>query len=151
MAKISKTIQPDERAFQTWFKNNFLDWNSQVHPGLSADPGLPDLLCLISDRIVPLELKIGSIELDEHQHVIWSKEVRPSQIRWHTSLSVAGGFSALIIGVWAGTSWRVFAVNSCLAKQWHTKGFEIGPEAIEINPDDLVNGLADFMFSELGE
>lgn len=151
MTKTQKNIQPDERAFQTWFKNNFLDWHSQVHPGLSADPGLPDLLCLISDRVVPLELKIAAIEQEDEHQVIWSKEIRPSQIRWHTSLAVAGGFSALIIGVWAGTSWRVFAVNACLAKQWHESGFEVGPEAIEIDPDDLVNGLADFMFSELGE
>lgn len=151
MTKAIKKINPTEREFQTFYKSRFLDWLSQYHPGLSSDVGCADTLCLINDRIVPVELKIGSIGYEHDELILSTKEIRPAQIRWHHSLSVAGGFSMIVVGVWAGTTWRVFAINSVLARQWDEKGFVVGSDAIEIDPDDLVNGLADFMFSELGE
>lgn len=152
MTKSQKTINPNERQFQTWFKSNFTGWVSQFHPAVGSDIGCPDLFVLLnSGNVTPVELKIGSLGYEHDELILSTKEIRPAQIRWHHSLSVAGGFSMIVVGVWAGTTWRVFAINSVLARQWDEKGFVVGSDAIEIDPDDLVNGLADFMFSELGE
>lgn len=146
MAKKTQNIQPDERAFQTWFKENFVGWKSQVHPGLSADPGLPDLLLLLNTgNVTPCELKIGSVSEEDGKLVLWTKEVRASQIRWHSTLANSGGISLLVCGVWGLNGWRVFSINAAIAKQWHETGFEIGVDAIEIAPDDLLEGLTSFV------
>lgn len=144
MAKISKTINPDERTFQTWFKNNFLGWVSQFHPGPSSDVGCPDLFVLLNQgNVTPVEIKIGSLDGEGN---LWTKEIRPSQIRWHSALAIAGGISLIVCGVWSGDRWRIFSINGADAKKWHEDGFKVGVDAIEIHSDDLVNGLSDFVF-----
>ena len=142
---MMKKIQPDERDFQNWLKQNYFGWHTQVHPGIGCDVGVPDLILLTPSGLLPVEVKIGMLE----DQILWSKEIRPSQIRWHESLANAGGDSIFIVGVWADNFWRVFVVDSRDAHLWDTSGFRIGIEAIELNPDSLTSGITDFVYDYL--
>ena len=138
-------IQPDERAFQKWVKQNFLGWQTQLHPGLGSDVGIPDLLLLTPSGYLPVEIKIGMIE----DGILWSKEIRPAQIKWHTGVANAGGDSIFLIGVWSGSYWRAFVVSGADCRLWDNPGYKIGIDAIEINPDSLTTGIYDYVYDVL--
>lgn len=125
--------QNNERAFQNYVKDTIRSeggWFSQLHPGMSSDFGIPDLLTAVdSVGILPTELKIGSIE---DNVTLWSSSIRPSQIAWHTRLTEHGYPSSILIGVPSGKSWRIFIVEGCLAANVK-KGLKIGSEAREID------------------
>ena len=142
MAK--KTTNPNERDFQTGFKKNWSGWLTQLHPGQGSDVGISDLLVLLNcGNVTPVELKIGSLDGDGR---LYTKEIRPAQIRWHNSLAVAGGFSLVVAGVWSGDRWRVFCINATDAPKWDQDGFLVGSEAVEIDTRDLQEGLSNFVF-----
>lgn len=148
MAKISQNKIPNERDFQTWFKNHYNGWLCQLHPGQGSDVGIPDLLLgTPSAGLIGCEVKCGSL-IDG---VVWCSAIRPAQIRFHTSLANAGHSSILAIGVWSGDHWRPFLVDGSLCRQWDSEGFLAGEIAIEIHPDQLASDVADFVYDELGE
>jgi len=138
--------QQNERAFQTWIKSAWGDFLSQIHPGLSCDEGVPDLLLLTPSGLMPAEIKVGLIE----GQTLWTEKIRPSQVAWHRRLADAGGSSFFITGVWADGNWRAFAFNGAIADQWETTGFKIGDtEAIELDTTDFYTSVADFLFRNL--
>lgn len=126
--------QNNERAFQNFVKDTIRaegGWFSQLHPGMSSDFGIPDLLTAVDAvGILPTELKIGSIESDD---TLWSTAIRPSQIAWHTRLTQFGYLSCIMIGVPSGKSWRIFVVDGMDASKVRD-GFLIGKDATEIDP-----------------
>ncbi len=142
--KKTKNIQPSERELQTWFKANWHGWVSQFHPGLGSDLGCPDLFVLLnSGNVTPVELKIGSLNGEGR---LYTKEIRPSQIRWHSGLAMAGGISLIVCGIWSGDRWRVFGINGADASKWDEDGFLVGSEAIEIDTRDLQGNISNFVF-----
>lgn len=128
------TKQNNERAFQNFIKDTIRaegGWYSQLHPGMSSDFGIPDLLTAVeSVGILPAELKIGTIEGGD---TVWSTAIRPTQIAWHTRLTQHGYLSCIMIGIPAGKSWRIFVVDGMEANKVRD-GFIIGKDAKEIDP-----------------
>lgn len=131
----------NERAFQNFIKDCIKSeggWVTQLHPGMGSDFGIPDLMTAVeSVGLLPLELKIGSIE---ENRTVWSSTIRPSQIRWHTELTGHGYLSAVLIGVPLGKTWRVFAVDGLKANK-AKDGFVIGEDAVEIDPRFITTEL----------
>lgn len=128
------TKQNNERHFQNFVKDTIRaegGWYSQLHPGLSSDVGIPDLLTAVDSMgILPVELKIGSIEAG---NLLWSSAIRPTQIAWHTRLTQHGYLSCIMIGVPEGKTWRVFAIDGMDANKVRD-GFIIDKDATEIDP-----------------
>lgn len=128
------TQHSNERSFQNFIKDTIKKeggWYSQLHPGTGSDFGIPDLLTAIeSIGILPMELKIGSIETG---NILWSSAIRPAQIAWHNRLTQHGYMSCILIGVPCGKSWRIFAVDGMEANKVRD-GFIIASDAIEIDP-----------------
>lgn len=145
MTKTRKQIQPTEREFQTWFKSNWSGWLTQLHPGAGSDVGIPDLLLGCSSGLLPAEIKIGSVD----DGILWTSAVRPAQLQWHTRLANHGFNSILIVGVWQGDKWKVYAVDSINARFWDSVGFRIGHVAFEIDPANLFDSLNDFLFEQV--
>lgn len=127
--------QQNERAFQNFIKDQIKSeggWYSQIHPGLSSDVGIPDLLTAVeSVGVLPTEIKVGTVA--EDNKTIWSRAIRPSQISWHTRLTGHGYLSAILIGVATGKTWRIFAVDGMKANKCKA-GYIIGEDATEIDP-----------------
>jgi hypothetical protein len=144
MAK--KTINPSERDFQNWFKSNWSGWLTQLHPGQGSDVGVPDLILGVSSGLLPVEVKIGSVD---DQGLVWTCAVRPAQIRWHTNLADHGYNSILLIGCWQGDGWKVIAVDASLSRFWDVCGFKLGETAFELDPSNLFDSLNEFVFRQL--
>ena len=132
---------PSERKFQNFVKKAWFGFSTQLHPGIGSDRGVPDLLLLSDMGLIPVELKIGKIEGGK----LWSSEVRPSQLGWHSRLAAAGGISVFFIGVFEDNTWRIFAVDSLKMTQWETAGFQVGKTAIELNPEHLNSEFQNFL------
>ena len=143
MAK--KTQNSSERDFQNWIKKNWSGWLTQIHPGLSSDVGIPDLIVGTAQGLLPAEVKLGMVD----DGVLWCSEVRPAQIAWHKKLADGGYNSVLLVGVPSGDSWRCFSVDAALARFWHETGWKVGEVAHELDARDLYQSLTDFVFSEL--
>lgn len=134
----------NERDFQTWIKKQFDSagvFYSQCHPGLSADSGLPDLFVLCDVGLIPVELKIGTVEDGKR---LWTSSVRPSQVRWHSALNSAGGCSVLLVGVWCGDRWQTACVDALYITQFED-GFEFGQECEWLDHESLATALNDFV------
>lgn len=144
---MPEQIQKSEREFQTWVKRHLEQgdmWFTQIHPGLGADPGLPDLYVdTEAFNHTGCELKIGSAH--DADGILWTSQIRPAQIRWHSHVAYHGGFSFFLVGVWSGDEWRVFAIDGAIVDKWEN-GFEIGTEAIELVPSMLVGEIDGFCF-----
>lgn len=129
-------------------------WIERIEKGRGTSEGMPDLVMLLPSGLELCELKCGSV-IDG---VLWSKEVRPAQIRLHTDLANKGGKSFFLVGVWQGgeskrvddpANWRAYAFDSVLARHWDEVGYEVGQTCFEIDMGDLYNSLADFVFEQL--
>lgn len=127
-------VKINERTFQTFIKDCIRaegGYVTQIHPGIGADTGLPDLMTAVeSVGLLPLELKIGNIETDNR--TIWCSAIRPSQIRWHSELTSHGYLSCILIGIANGRNWRIFAVDGMRASKVKD-GFIINEDATELD------------------
>lgn len=137
-----KKIQPNEKDFSKWFRNNYQGWVERVEPALGVNPGFPDLLCLTPTGLLPVELKIGTVE----DGVLWTSEIRPAQIAWHRNFADAGAESIFVVGVWQG-EWKAFVFDGTKAPQWHLEGFRIGVDAFPLSDsrEGLETALAGFI------
>jgi len=85
-----------ESEFKKWFRKKWLGWVESYEPRRGSGIGIPDLQIVANKRIVPIELKIGTIK----DGLLYPREVRPAQIAWHRKLNDAGIASILLIGVY---------------------------------------------------
>ncbi len=131
----------NERQFQNFIKDTIRaegGWVSQLHPGIGSDTGIPDLLTAVdSVGILPAELKVGSFE---DSRTVWSRAIRPAQIRWHSEITSHGYLSCVLIGVWSGDHWRIFVADGMSANK-AKDGFIIGEDATELDPRYLLDEL----------
>lgn len=110
--RATKTRGVSEQEFSTWFGKTWQGFGCRVEPGLGGDTGNPDWFiqpdCITG--MVGVELKLGQIKGNR----LYSDEVRPSQISWHSRLARQGGISLFLVY----TSDGIFAVDGCYANQW---------------------------------
>lgn len=119
--RVTKTKGVSEREFSKWVYKNWHSFVARVEAGLGGDPGNADLFLLTEHGMIPCELKTGRIKGNR----LYSDEVRPAQIQWHSRLALEGGISILLVH----TSDGIFAVDACYLNQWED-GFAItGGEA----------------------
>lgn len=144
--KKTKNIQPSERELQTWFKANWHGWLTQLHPGQGSDVGIPDLILGDSSGLLPVEVKLGSIDED---NILWCSAIRPAQIVWHKALADAGFNSILLVGVYQGSAWRPFVVDASLSRFAEISGFKVGETAFELDVRNLEESLSEFVFRQL--
>jgi hypothetical protein len=119
--RVTKTKGVSEREFSKWVCKNWHSFVARVEAGLGGDPGNADLFLLTEHGLVPCELKTGRVKGGR----LYSDEVRPAQIQWHSRLALEGGISFLLVH----TSDGIFAVDACYLNQWEN-GYSItGGEA----------------------
>lgn len=149
-----KTINPIEENFSHAVRSAFNGWVERVEKARGTTDGFPDLVFLMPSGFELCELKTASL-IDG---VLWSDEVRPSQIRFHHDLANHGGKSFFLAGVWVGgesnrfddpANWKAFAFDGLIARHWEETGFEVGQTCFEIDLDNLNQSLADFIFEQL--
>lgn len=140
-----KTTNPIEDDFSQSVRDSFDGWIQRVEKGRGMNDGFADLVALLPQGLMPIELKIGSV-ID---NILWSDEVRPSQISWHHKLANEGGTSMFLVGVWSGDRWRAYAFDGSLARHWDLTGFEVGQTCFEIDMNNLYQSLSDFVFEQL--
>lgn len=87
-----------ELKFKQWFAKNWNGWLSTYEPRRGGTVGIADIQILIRGRLVPIELKVGTLKNGK----LVANDIRPAQIRWHYDLSKAGGQSFFLIGVMEG-------------------------------------------------
>lgn len=136
---------------ETQFKNAVIDsyngFVKRIEWARGGDSGVPDLILGTTAGLVPAEVKIGSI-IDG---VLWTSNIRPSQLKFARDISSAGFPSIFLVGVQEAIHWRCFVFNAVLAPQFDTCGFAIGKDCLEINLNHLVDEIDNFIFSEFGE
>lgn len=140
-----KKIQPNEHDFRNAVLDAFNGWVKRVEKARGMGDGFPDLVLLLPSGLALCELKIGTIE----DNILWTKEVRPSQIQFHRELANAGGQSFFLVGVWCGDHWRAFAFDGVSARQWEMTGFEVGQTCFEIDMSNLYESLTEYVFEQL--
>jgi hypothetical protein len=119
--RVTKTKGVSEREFSKWVCKNWHSFVARVEAGLGGDPGNADLFLLTEHGMIPCELKTGRVKGGR----LYSDEVRPAQIQWHSRLALEGGISFLLVH----TSDGIFAVDACYLNQWEN-GYNItGQEA----------------------
>ena len=111
-------IQPAEKQFSKWFRENFNGWCERIEPSPGMNPGIPDLVLMTDLGICWAELKIASI-IDG---VLWSNPIRASQISWHINYHQKNRgrqpLSVFVFGVWSATTWKVFAASGSACMAW---------------------------------
>jgi len=136
--------------FETLFKSEIVDYfhgfSRRIEPGRGGDSGFPDLILGTTYGLVPAEVKLGSIS----DGVLWTSNIRPSQLKFAREISAAGFPSIFLVGVQTATGWRCFAFNAVLAPQFDTTGFAIDKDCFELNICELGDSLDDFIFREFG-
>lgn len=142
---MNKKIKPEDQ-FSLAFRDAFSGWIERVEKARGMTDGFPDLVALLPSGILPIELKVGSV-IDG---ILWSDEVRPSQIRWHHNFSTHGGTSIFVVGVWSGNEWQAYAFDGMLARFWESTGFKIGDVAYQLDMSNLNESLTNFLFDQLG-
>ena len=105
-----------ESEFKQWFRKQWLGWVESYEPRRGSGIGIPDLQIVASGRIVPIELKIGTIKDD----ILYPREIRPAQVAWHRKLNEAGVASILLIGVYdlAADNFVACAVDAQHMRNW---------------------------------
>jgi len=105
-----------ESEFKQWFRKQWLGWVESYEPRRGSGVGIPDLQIVAGGRIVPIELKIGTIK----DGVLYPREVRPVQIAWHRKLNDAGIASILLIGVYdlVADDFVACAVDAQYMRNW---------------------------------
>ena len=92
-------------------------WSEAYEPGIGSGTGYPDLqlMCPVTKRLLPVELKIGSVL----GGVVYPKEVRGPQTVWHREFWRAGGTSICMIGVEEEKNgWSSYVVEGPRLKDW---------------------------------
>lgn len=154
MAKISKTINPIESHFSSAVQSAFGGWVERVEKARGTTDGFPDLVFLMPSGFELCELKTASIV----DNILWTDQVRPSQIRFHHDLALNGGRSFFMAGVWVGgestrvddpENWRAYCFDGMAAKYWETTGYEINQTCFEVDMMNLADSLADYIFEQL--
>lgn len=119
-----KKIQPNEKDFREWIIKTYDGWINRIEPSQGMNPGIPDLLVMTDIGLVPVELKIASLD----DGLLWSSEIRPSQISWHVDYYQRNRHrqphTAFLFGVWAKDTWKVFALTGEACRGWQN-GFKI--------------------------
>lgn len=85
-----------ESDFKKWLRNNWSGWIESYEPRRGTGIGIPDVQIVVHGKLVPVELKVGTIR----DGILYPKEIRPPQIIWHKRLNDAGVKSLLMIGVY---------------------------------------------------
>jgi len=145
MAKKTHKINPTEDDFSHAVRDAFDGWTNRLEKGRGTQEGLPDLCILLPSGLEMAELKVGSL-IDG---VLWTEEVRPSQIAWHRELADHGGRSFFLVGVWCGDHWRAFAFDGISARYWETTGYKVGETCFEIDMNNLYYSLTEYVYREL--
>jgi len=105
-----------ESDFKKWFRKHWSGWIESYEPRRGSGVGIPDIQVVVGGRIVPIELKIGTIK----DGVLYPREVRPAQIVWHKKLNDAGVGSILLIGVYdlVADDFDACLVDGTYMKNW---------------------------------
>jgi Holliday junction resolvase len=101
----------EERQFQRWFVGEWEKggrWAENIHPSFGTKTGIPDLLLLVSNLMVPIEVKTGVLK-DGYLKV---SDVRPAQIRWSRKFVAHGGKCGLIAGLRKDKEWEIAVVQN---------------------------------------
>ena len=109
-----------ELDFKRWFRNHYPDWSEAYEPRHGGGVGIPDIQILWKPddmklaTLIPIECKIGSIEIIKSGKVLKVKKVRASQVSWHYRFWRAGGVSKILVGVWDcyDVFWRIYELPS---------------------------------------
>lgn len=86
-----------ETQFKSWLIKSWEasgGWAERYEPRRGSGVGIADIQLLV-DRLVPIELKIAEVR----NGVLYSDDIRGSQIGWHTRLNKFGCSSYFIWGV----------------------------------------------------
>jgi len=106
----------NEAQFKKWFRKHWSGWVESYEPRRGSGIGIPDLQIVAGGRIVPIELKFGTIK----DGILYPNEVRPAQIAWHRKLNDAGVASILLIGIYdyVADDFVACAVDALHIRNW---------------------------------
>ena len=135
----------DEAQFKSWFRDNWDGWLSSYEPRRGGTVGIADLQILVKGRLVPVELKVGAIQ----NNMLFCKEIRAAQVKWHRDLYKAGGYSVLAVGVGEEkTPDRLLIFNGSQAGMLQS-AFRFR-ESEEIGVDNFSSNLHNFLAFRMG-
>lgn len=117
---------------ETQFRRYFRDlchknrvWTVSVEHRSGGTTGVPDLLVQRGDALLPVECKVGDLEVG--MQVVHSSRVRPAQIRLLDEAWNAGISAFLLIGVSARGGWDAYLLRHPVitaTRRWRT-GFPV--------------------------
>lgn len=106
----------EEKCFRPHFLNLLTQseiYYDRIEPSKGMTVGIPDVFCLPDGEAVFVELKVGEMK----DGVLFCREIRPAQFRWHDEYQKAGGKSFFVCGVIDGKQWRLckFSLDTAIS------------------------------------
>lgn len=92
-------------------------WSCAYETRSGGSFGYPDLQFLVDGVLLPVEVKVGKVEGDR----LVSRQIRPSQIKWHHDFWVAGGKALILVcmgNVNEMDAWAVPSTRREVTSQW---------------------------------
>lgn len=133
---VKKSSEAD---FRSWFRDRWAGWLESYEPRHGSGIGIADIQIVVAGKLVPIELKVGSLQDDR----VYAQKVRGVQIGWHKRLNDAGVFTGFLVGCPQNhnapvlSRFSVFWIDPWDIVDWQ-KGFDVDVAArkvIDINRD----------------
>lgn len=106
-----------ESDLKSWIRKTWDGWCESFEPRIGTGVGIPDMMFIIQDVLVPVELKVGV--LSDDGLVLYPSEVRAAQLQWHHACNNAGVASWFLVGTGTGKKPdRVFLVAPHHMVEW---------------------------------
>ncbi len=84
---------PTESDYKRGFRKLVGVWSEAYETRSGGGVGYPDLQLLVGARLLPVELKRGSVR----NGFVWPERIRPAQIVWHHDFMEAGGIAHVLV------------------------------------------------------
>lgn len=106
-----------ETAYKRKLRTVIGGWSCAYETRSGGSFGYPDLQFLVGGVLLPVEVKVGRVVGDR----LLSRQIRPSQIKWHHDFWVAGGKALILVctgNVNEMDAWAVPSTRREVTSQW---------------------------------
>lgn len=126
------------------FRARWIGWCSTYQPGIGSSIGVPDTQIMVKPPMIEsIEMKRGYVDKGR----LFADKIRPAQVQWHTTLSMAGGKSWFYIGAMVNGEMVRYIVSSMIVLATRPQGVVLKTNAVSFVSIDPTKKRHDELFS----